>query len=94
MTTKHPAARPLRPGFNHPFRRLQCTRLSVRLLPALVCFFACAAIWAQQAIKTGPDVGSTVPAFEAPDQNGQLQNLRSILGPKGALLVFFRSADW
>ena len=70
------------------------TRLSGRLLPALIFFSACAVISAQHAIKTGPEVGSTLPAFEAPDQNGQLQNLQTILGPKGALLVFYRSADW
>ena len=68
--------------------------LSVRLLAALLFFSACAVTSAQQAIKTGPEVGSTVPAFEAPDQNGRLENLQSILGPKGALLVFYRSADW
>jgi hypothetical protein len=47
-----------------------------------------------QDIKTGPDVGQLVPAFSAQDQEGRNQTLQSILGPKGALLVFFRSADW
>jgi hypothetical protein len=61
---------------------------------ALIMFAACAVAFAQQAIKTGPEVGSTLPSFEALDQNGRPQNLKSILGPKGALLVFFRSADW
>lgn len=61
---------------------------------ALILFAACAVAFAQQAIKTGPEVGSTLPSFEALDQNGRPQNLKSILGPKGALLVFFRSADW
>ena len=68
--------------------------LSTRLLATLLIFSACAVISAQQAIKTGPEVGSILPAFEATDQNGRLQNLQSILGPKGALLVFYRSADW
>jgi hypothetical protein len=45
-------------------------------------------------IKTGPDIGSTVPKFEAPDQDGHGQTLQSIAGPKGTLLVFYRSADW
>lgn len=45
-------------------------------------------------IRTGPDIGSAVPKFEAPDQNGRVQTLASIAGPKGALLVFYRSADW
>lgn len=45
-------------------------------------------------IKTGPPVGAAIPGFSAPDQFGAIQTSRSILGPKGALLVFFRSADW
>jgi hypothetical protein len=65
-----------------------------RLGLALILFASCSVGFAQQAIKTGPEVGSTLPSFEALDQNGRPQNLKSILGPKGALLVFFRSADW
>jgi hypothetical protein len=46
------------------------------------------------AIKTGPEVNATIPAFSLPDQNGITQTLASITGPKGAMLVFYRSADW
>ena len=94
MNVKNAVARPLRHAANPLRRGLRLTRLVARLLPALIFFSACAVSSAQQAIKTGPEVGSTVPMFEAPDQNGQRQNLRSILGPKGAMLVFYRSADW
>jgi hypothetical protein len=45
-------------------------------------------------IQTGPDVGKRIPGFEAQDQNGKPQTLASISGPKGAMLVFYRSADW
>ena len=47
-----------------------------------------------QIIKTGPNVGQQVPAFSAQDQEGRNQSLKTIMGPKGAMLVFFRSADW
>jgi hypothetical protein len=47
-----------------------------------------------QQIKTGPEVGQPVPDFSAKDQEGRTQTLKSIMGPKGAMLVFFRSADW
>jgi len=47
-----------------------------------------------QSIKTGPEVGQPVPAFSAADQQERTQTLQSIMGPKGAMLVFFRSADW
>ena len=55
-----------------------------------------AAILAQTpvAIKTGPEVGTPVPSFAAVDQNGVRRTLNSILRQNGALLVFFRSADW
>lgn len=42
----------------------------------------------------GPQVGSRVPAFAATDQAGRAHTLQTLLGPKGALLVFSRSADW
>jgi hypothetical protein len=47
-----------------------------------------------QSIKTGPDVGHQVPPFSAVDQHDRVQTLKSIMGPAGAMLVFFRSADW
>jgi hypothetical protein len=59
------------------------------------CFWALAipALYGQ-TIKTGPEIGQQVPAFSAADQSGRTQTLQSIMGPKGAMLVFFRSADW
>jgi hypothetical protein len=44
--------------------------------------------------KLGPQVGERIPDFSLPDQNGKKQTLQSIMGPKGAMLVFIRSADW
>jgi hypothetical protein len=44
--------------------------------------------------KLGPQVGERVPDFRLPDQNGKTRDLQSIMGPKGAMLVFLRSADW
>jgi hypothetical protein len=44
--------------------------------------------------KLGPQVGSRVPDFSLRDQLGRPHTLRSVMGPKGAMLVFFRSADW
>ena len=42
----------------------------------------------------GPQVGRQVPDFSLRDQTGKTWTRQSILGSKGALLVFFRSADW
>jgi hypothetical protein len=52
---------------------------------------------AQTVVDTsaiGPRVGAAVPVFEGVDQFGKTRTLSSVLGPKGAMLVFFRSADW
>ena len=46
------------------------------------------------AAEYGPPKGSLMPQFEAQDQNGARHTLKDILGPNGAVLVFFRSADW
>ena len=42
----------------------------------------------------GPAVGDRLPAFEAIDQGGRTRTFASLRGPKGLVLVFFRSADW
>jgi hypothetical protein len=42
----------------------------------------------------GPQVGTSVPSFSGVDQFGRRQSLESVAGPEGAMLVFFRSADW
>ena len=42
----------------------------------------------------GPQVGAQVPDFQLSDQFGEIQNLESVMGPNGAMLLFHRSADW
>ena len=42
----------------------------------------------------GPQVGDRIPDFALPDQHGTVQTLDSIMGERGAMLVFHRSADW
>ena len=44
--------------------------------------------------RLGPQAGERVPDFNLPDQNGKSWTLQSIMRPNGAMLVFFRSADW
>jgi hypothetical protein len=45
-------------------------------------------------LRTGPKIGEKVPDFTLPDQHGQQLSLHDLMGPKGLLLVFLRSADW
>ena len=44
--------------------------------------------------KLGPQVGAVVPDFNLSDQHGKKWTLQSVMGPKGAMIVFYRSADW
>jgi hypothetical protein len=44
--------------------------------------------------KLGPAIGQRVPDFSLVDQHGSRKDLGAVLGPNGAMLVFFRSADW
>ena len=46
------------------------------------------------ADKLGPTVGTAIPSIEATDQNGKTQSFASLRGPKGAFVLFIRSADW
>ena len=69
------------------------------MLPAVVVLTA--GLFAQAPAKTaqelsalGPQVGQRVPEFRLPDQNGKMQTVKSTLRANGAMLVFFRSADW
>ena len=56
----------------------------------------CAAtLGAQVDVTTlGPQAGGAAIDFRLNDQAGQPQTLKSVAGPKGTMLVFFRSADW
>jgi hypothetical protein len=47
-----------------------------------------------QPMSIGLAVGEKAPAFSARDQFGQVQNLDSLKGRNGTVLLFFRSADW
>jgi hypothetical protein len=44
--------------------------------------------------RLGPQIGSPAPPFSGTDQVGRIQTLETSRGPKGTMLVFFRSADW
>jgi hypothetical protein len=68
-------------------------------LRVILCVLALTSAAAQQSppidiAQLGPQVGSRVPEFSGVDQFGRTQTLGSIVGEEGAMLVFFRSADW
>jgi len=45
-------------------------------------------------LKTGPNVGELVPAFELSDQSGKNWPISGLMGSNGLLLVFTRSVVW
>lgn len=67
------------------------------MIPTLLCL---ALLQAPPAATDNPDpagrrpkVGEALPAFSLEDQHGASRNFASLTGPKGLVLVFFRSAD-
>ena len=80
-----------------------------RMTSMVACAVACALVslvahpTAQQSAlqptlpdvqNLGPQIGTRAPDFTLLDQTGQSRTLASLMGPKGLMLVFFRSADW
>lgn len=47
-----------------------------------------------EPMSIGLPVGQKAPGFSVHDQFGRTQTLESLKGPKGTVLLFFRSADW
>lgn len=71
----------------------------MRLAAVVVALLLTVGIHAQEVRRVdlstlGPQVGSTVPDFNLTDQFGNKRTLQSVMGAKGAMIVFYRSADW
>jgi len=67
---------------------------TLRIIGMLTMAGFVAAAQAPDPQTLGPKVGERVPDFSLPDQHGVTRSLKSTFGPKGAVLVFFRSVDW
>jgi sulfoxide reductase heme-binding subunit YedZ len=83
---------------NHPLGMRTGSTVSVRHLTLLllaVLFLAPPLLFAQNAaFDVGIKIGERIPSFRLSDQNGSVRDFSSVKGPKGAVLLFFRSADW
>src|SRR5580700_7952179 len=69
-------------------RSANLRKIPVLLLPILLLAVACLF-----AADIGPPKGSQFPAFHLPDSSGKIHSLRSVMGPKGAVMLFYESAD-
>jgi len=70
------------------------TLLSVMALPVLGQDVFTIVDPQDENMLTGPEVGERIPAFSALDQHGVRKHFEDIVGPNGAMIIFFRSADW
>ena len=70
------------------------TAAAPQMLPGSESIVALAIPGSDYATAWGPGVGSSIPMLAANDQTGAAQDLASLAGEKGLLLVFSRSADW
>lgn len=52
------------------------------------------ALAADTRVEFGPALGAKAPSFTLADQDGMKKSLAELVGEKGVVLVFFRSADW
>lgn len=65
------------------------------LLLLIVCSVNAHALAFDQTADIGPEVGKVLPVeISLSDQKGEKKNLPQLMGEKGIILVFFRSADW
>jgi len=46
------------------------------------------------ASSVGLEIGQQAPAFALPDQFGHEHTNETLKGPKGTVILFFRSSDW
>jgi len=62
-----------------------------KITGSLALLIICSAILARDY---GPPTGQKLPNFELQDQDGKPHTLESLLGANGAVILFYRSADW
>jgi methionine sulfoxide reductase heme-binding subunit len=83
---------------NHPLGIRTGSTVSVRhstlLLLAVLLFTSPFLLGQNPQFDVGIKVGERIPSFKLSDQNGSLRDFNSVKGPKGVVLLFFRSADW
>jgi methionine sulfoxide reductase heme-binding subunit len=83
---------------NHPLGLRTGSPVSVRhltLLPLVVLLLTSPYLLGQNTqFDVGIKVGERIPSFKLGDQAGNLRDFNSVKGPKGVVLLFFRSADW
>jgi peroxiredoxin len=73
---------------------LRLSRGMSRGIGSVLFFIAMLPAFSHGQTLPGLEPGAHAPAFTLKDSAGKTQNLSSLSGPNGLLLLFFRSADW
>ncbi len=68
--------------------------LSLLLVILSLYFVSLTSSAEMKSIQAGPEVGEKIQSLNLRDQFNGRQQLDNIMGPKGAVIVLFRSADW
>jgi hypothetical protein len=66
----------------------------VQMRTLLFSIFSCVSALLPQPVAQGLAPGDQIPRLSLTDQNGRVKTFDDIRGPKGAMIVFYRSADW
>ncbi len=67
----------------------------MRLISLVTAIFMVVGVSAAQDQEPGPNVGDALPnSIETVDASGAARNFDNVKGANGAVIVFFRSADW
>jgi peroxiredoxin len=69
-------------------------KLAMKLILFSIVLVLTQNAWATKNIPVGPKIGDMAPVISVMNNQNQATTLNSLMGEKGLILVFFRSADW
>jgi len=81
-------------NFRQKYKPLTSVKLVLKLILTSIVLVITQNAWATKNIPVGPNIGDIAPAISVINNQNQATTLNSLMGEKGLILVFFRSADW
>jgi peroxiredoxin len=81
-------------NFRQKYKPLTSVKLALKLMLISIVLVITQNAWATKNIPVGPNIGDIAPAISVINNQNQATTLNSLMGEKGLILVFFRSADW
>lgn len=81
-------------NFRQKYKPLPTLKLAIKVILFSIVLVFTQNAWATKNIPVGPKIGNMAPAISVVNNQNQIVTLNSLMGEKGLILVFFRSADW